>query len=197
MKKGILFLVAVSILGFIPIASAGLIVTDPSATTGTVDYSVSGKTATVHFAVFSPGDFTGVDASQGYVYAYQVENTSTSGAISAFSIYMQPGSGAAAYGSDADTDGVVEPYQMIPGVDSESMKVIFDEADGYSFLLPGQKSYVALFTSPYSYEYVSSSVMNSGLGDTVNNAMPSPIPEPATISFLGLAGLALIRKNRK
>lgn len=195
MKKSMLILIIVSILGFIPSVSAGLISDDTSALiTGSVDYvSELGMTSTVHYAVFEPGTFGGIDVLAGYVYAYQIENTAPSGAVTLFSVNLLPDSGAVTAGTNDGYNGGTTAMYTSANYSSESFIASFSALP----VVSGGHSEVALFTSPYSYSLeVSSLSFSGGQSAQVNALMPTPVPEPATISLLGLAGLVLFRKRR-
>ena len=180
---------------FVPCVSGGLLLSDPCAIpawTGTTNYDSGGVLlADVDYAVFAPGDYGGIDPSGGteYVYAYQVFNNSPDGSISMFSVSLIDGSGATGDTIDAGYGGDVTPTNIYIDYGSNSFKIAL-----FTPSLPaGQFAEVGLFTSPNPPVMIVSSVINSGR--SAQGEAPTPVPEPATISLLGLAGLALLRRK--
>ena len=196
MKKGTCFFVAFLCLFLVPCVSAGLLLSDPCAIpawTGTSSYDSGGELIVdVDYAVFAPGDYGGVDPSGGteYVYAYQVFNNSPEVYVSMFSVGLIDDSGATGNTIDPAYGGDVAPTITYIDYGDNSFKIAL-----FTPSLPaGQSAEVGLFTSPNPPVMVVSSVINGGR--SAQGTAPTPVPEPATISLLSLAGLALVRKRR-
>ena len=195
MKTSTCIIAAFLCLFFVPCVSGGLLLSDPCAIpawTGTTSYDSGGVLlADVDYAVFAPGDYGGIDPSGGteYVYAYQVFNNSPDGSISMFSVGLIDGSGATGDTIDPAYGGDVTPTITYIDYGSNSFKIAL-----FTPSLPaGQFAEVGLFTSPNPPVMIVSSVINSGR--SAEGIAPTPVPEPATISLLGLASLALLRRK--
>jgi len=179
----------------------GPLASDPNAMAGwkgTVSFvPPSAWQVDMDYAVFAPGNYpddlvNGDDPSNGteYVYAYQAFNVSASGPATTVSIGLLGGSGAGNAGDD--------PLHVQTGGVSPTSSVVLLDSVVTSFtspqLLPGQHSTVFLFTSLNSPTWMSASVSNAGQSD--QQSLPSPLPEPSSLVLLAGAGLMLIRKRR-
>ena len=187
-----IFVLSMFILFLASSASATLLVNDPGAMPGWADtlYFGSGDlTSEVDYAVFAPGDFAGIDSSAGYVYAYQVFNTSVSSAISMFELELLDPDSVAMAGSVGTYGGGQVPSIMAIDSIADVYRAFFSPslpANSYSEAL--------LLTSLNGPTRTMASVINSGLSDT-NDDAPSPIPEPASLSLMSLAAIALLRRK--
>lgn len=151
----------------------------------------------VDYAVYAPGDYTGSISFNDdlYVYAYQVSNSASSTVgIDYFSVGLSP---------DAPVPNVAYDSAMsfaIPGGCNPSMHFKLPESVIYLYLTDnigaGQCSMTLLFTSNYgpemAYGYVSGGAMG---GENVE--LPSPVPEPATFSLIGIGALLAFRRRSK
>lgn len=187
------------------VAVAGPLATDPSAfASGTANFSATGDSGSLlvdlDFAVFEPGVYPddgvlGNDPSNGseWVYAYQGFNVGGAGdkVFSTVTIGLIENSLA---GNDGDDPlhvmlGGIGPIVTFIGVDS----VVYNFSPQVT---PGEFSTVLLFTSPNEPSLDgSASVINGGLSDT-QSGIPTPVPEPAMLVLMGLAGLAVVRRRR-
>jgi len=150
-------------------------------------------TADVEYAVYAPTKYPGShpDAGSKYIYAYQVFNDSTSTAtLASLTINLLSGSGAASPADDstyAVLGGVAPLLSRLAGSPPTSVQWVLD-------VDPAEHSTVLLFSSPYTYTSAAATLTNSGVGDT--RTLPTPLPEPATISLLVIGAVALVRRGR-
>ncbi len=170
-----------------------------------VEHNVSGL---VRFAVYDtqtyPNEFTGSDGftnpgSGRYIYAYQVFNSALSEAgIDGFSVF-----GLTDYSMDVDEEsiegqdpgeGQVEPTDSF-FTESNKKGVWTFEGDGFA-ILEGDSSWFLAFSSDQDWVKGDYEIT---IADDDDDDFPVPpeIPEPATISLLGLGVLALLRKRKK
>lgn len=169
---------------------------------GSQSYAGTCVTLQVDYAVFKPGYFpyspTPAIPADQYVYAYQLNslfagpNPSWAYVIK-FSIGLQGN----------ESPGVVGYYsdglagETLP---SKSAFVTNNTAVGWDWptnaliaSVTGAHSPILYFTSPYLPETDTASV--SGFIPVATHLMPSPTPEPATLSLLALGGLTLLRRR--
>jgi len=157
--------------------------------------------AVLDFAVFDLGDYPGDDPSSGseYVYAYQVFNLSSSTVgVTAFSVGLASGSGAGNIGDDTSgtQPGVAGGISSdLASIGSASAHWGFGWASG-SEIAPGSHSTVLLFTSPNEPEWNSATVTNGGL-PVPGADMPSPVPEPGSLSVIFLGSALLLARRRR
>jgi hypothetical protein len=148
--------------------------------------------ASVDFAVFAPGHYAGQDPSAGadYVYAYQLFNTSQARNIDTFSVGLNPGSGA----RNATSDPL---YGVLSGVAPDDIELGIDDVVADLLappVAPGGHSEVILFTSPFQPDFANASILSGG-----TNAMtivPSPAPEPTSVTLAALGGIGLLSRRR-
>lgn len=155
-------------------------------------------TAVVSYAVYAPGDYLGVfsDSDSKFIYAYQVFNDSTSGAVlGSFSVGLLEDAGVVACGDDATygvAGGESPLLSRFLGTPETSAQWITD-------LDAGESSTVLIFSSFYGYTWDTGVLIDGGQGFVMDMPTPSAesgVPEPATLSLLALGGLALIRRRR-
>lgn len=157
-------------------------------------------TVNVDYSAFKPGFYPGVDPSLGlqYVYAYQVFNLPASTvALTAFSVGLDPLAVAVNPGAD-NTIGVVVPPGITPDlfvIGSSSARWGFGWIGGAE-VNPNQQSTVVLFTSPGSPKWETCTTMDGGV-PTPAGLLPSPIPEPGTITLISVGGLAILLRRRR
>ncbi len=198
-------------------ASAGVLATDPAALPAWQGTQLFQQTvftlnlkANVDFAVYSPGAFSGsaalgnpADPSGGndYVYAYQVLNDQGGNVsvtqLSVGFLDLPPNGDGVDDAEVPQNIGFVDGFAS-PDVDPSSSfnpnnnpNVLKQAADwALAGLDPSTSdtSDVLFFTSPYGPEWDNGSILGGGLGAT--NALPSPVPEPATF-VLGLLAVCL------
>lgn len=184
----VLVLLAVSV----QVACGGLLVNNPAAMngwSGTISLAsgTGGLVSEVDFAVFEPGDFTGIGASNGYVYAFQIFNISASISLSQFTVGLIDNSNAVFAGSfDSGQD---EDIALISYASNNFIVAFIDP------LLAGNNSKVLTFTSPYAPVTTTTSVINSGTSSNVSNQGATPVPEPCTLSLMAFAGIMLARRR--
>ena len=134
-----------------------------------------------------------------YVYAYQLFIASdTTVALTFFSIGLDSLAQADNIGDDISAGQPGEASGVSPDIYSIGSSsahwgfgwVLGNEvgADAYSTVL--------VFTSPYGPIWDSATMMNGGFPTPVG-LLPSPVPEPATMSLLAMGGLAILRRKRK
>ncbi len=149
--------------------------------------------ANVDYAVFAPGAFgaafPGQDPSGGahYVYAYQIDNLDT--AITKLTVGLDGDETLGAIGSVADPGTVDPSAALYVGAGPTS------SAWDFTGLGTGQSSAVLFFTSAQAPELHSSTVAAAWSN---SHDLPSPLPEPATLTLLALgAGVTCFGKRRR
>ncbi|MCY2955241.1 MAG: PEP-CTERM sorting domain-containing protein [Planctomycetota bacterium] len=190
-------IVVALVLGLASIASAGFLATDGSAMPafqGTQAFASGTMSADVDYAVYAPGNFGNIltpDPSGGtdYVYAYQVMPTGTL-PVTFLTVGLATGSGA-------QNEGTAPLYGAAGGIAPTAWSIQSSSAAA-AFLIPELNapsfSQVMLFTSPNGPTFGPASVGDGGNSD--QQILTTPVPEPASLAFLVLGLGALIRRSR-
>lgn len=185
---GVLVVLAVFVSG-----AYGSLVGDPAAlTSGSQSFGTPVWAATVEYAVYAPGMYPGAQADKAsdYVYAYQVFSDAASiYNLDQFSLSLATGAFVVHAGFDST-------FGTLAGIDPLLSTFIGTPPSTGTWALDipaGQHSSVLTFASPNTYTLTSAIVANGGNG--ASHPLPSPLPEPATISLLVLGGLAAIRRR--
>ena len=190
MFKGLVAVLAVVVLSA-QVVCGGPLAVDSAALSqwkGTLSFESGEFTADVDYAVFEPGAYVGIDISAGYVYAYQVFNTSASAGLSSFSLSVDAGNLVG--GVDTFNGGQAADYL---GIANGAFNISFHN----NALLAGDHSKAMLFTSSFAPMAASAaSVINGGRSDSVYDGAATPVPEPCTLSLMAAAGIFLARKRR-
>ena len=180
--------------------------------------------ADVEYAVYAPGMFGtsaalgfpgAVDPSGGtdYVYAYEIFNQPVvpptpnpdmlGGELAGDEPLGGAGFSAIPAGSTRVGNYSFNPeFGVIPGlsrfVPLGDPKTQANWVFGNPTLGPGLHSDILFFTSPYAPRYITSSIIG-GNATSASATLPTPIPEPATLSLalLGLLGLLLRAAMRR
>jgi hypothetical protein len=150
----------------------------------------------VDYAVYSPGDFTGSDSfPDKFFYCYQIFNSPTSSNIARFIVNLNPD--VTAYSPDSfifSADDIKPNYASIQQNDAVYM---FN-----SRIAANNNSYVLFFASDYGPAIDSSTIIGTLFGSTsVQIPIPAsgtePVPEPASLLLLALAGPTLLKTSRR
>lgn len=144
--------------------------------------------ANVDYAVFAPGTFPFADPSGGahYVYAYQIDNLDTN--ITKLTVGLDGDETLGSIGSIADVGAVDPSAALYVGAGPTSA------AWDFTGLGNGQSSAVLFFTSAEAPELHSSTVAAAWSN---SHDLPSPLPEPATLSLLALGTIASCSGRRR
>ena len=188
-------LTVVLTLGLITCGAFGTMLDGDAAAdiSGTVNFAEPGVwDADVEYAVYAPGNYPGThaDKATSYIYAYQVFNAGASTVtLSGLTVGLAPGSGAASP-TDDDAYGALGGIAPQLSTLSGTTSVVW-----YITSAPAEHTTVLLFSSPNDYTFGPATVADGGEGDT--QSLPTPIPEPATLSLLAVACLPLLRRRRR
>jgi hypothetical protein len=207
--------VTLVLVSLVNVGIAGPLTTDPNALSawqGTTLFSgtVGSFTlkANVDFAVYAPGQF-GTSAAMGfpghspadpsggaeYVYAYEIFNSVSGGNAIDLNLSVGLAVGGIPNGSTNITNDPLTPAggiapdasTFIPGTDPEqSAKWSYNNG-----LAIGAHSDILIFTSPFAPQLLLSS-MQGGHATTASSPLPSPVPEPATMTLSLVSSAALI-----
>lgn len=146
--------------------------------------------ANVDFAVFAPGTFPFADPSGGteFVYAYQIENLDTD--VSKFTVGLDGDEPLGSIGFVSDV-GLTDPTaSAFVGAGPTSAAWDFTVPGA---LTNGNSSAILIFTSSAAPERDSATVQAAWAN---TQQLPSPVPEPATLSLLALGlGLTCVRRR--
>ena len=145
--------------------------------------------ANVDYAVFAPGTFPFADPSGGsdYVYAYQIDNLDTN--IVQFTVGLDGDETLGSIGSIPDGASTNPDVSAYVGAGPTSAAWDFT---GFG---SAQTSDVLFFTSAQAPELHSSTVSAQWAN---SHDLPSPLPEPATLSLLALgAAVSFTGRRRK
>lgn len=170
----------------------GSLGTSMPAYTGSAAYTSTGNSATLDYAVFAPGDFTGaVVPANHYVYAYQGFVNTPSNPMFQFSVFVDDLL-AANKGAVGTTSGTAPFTQNLDPAGTKSFFNLFSTP-----ILAAGNSKVVYFTSPNSPKLGSTSaIFTAGPSAVSPTLVPTPLPEPATIGLLTIGALILGRKRR-
>lgn len=207
LKKEIRFLIIMLLVvtKFAPVADA-LPIGALSGWSDNVDFDYSGLdgrrlTGQIEYAVYDVVDYPGNAPSGGqYIYAYQITNSQLSDVpVESFSVAIL---------QDAHVGNINwDDYEVNTGVKPslEYFSPTPEQAKNARFLfLPhlnglvekGDDSVILLFSSNSLPKKGWALIEGAAIG-AVTDALPTPVPEPLTISLLGIGALlTLIRKGR-
>jgi hypothetical protein len=200
--SGALFFLIASPAVAAPLAGNALAYNDGMTTwSGSTPFVQGTLQGDIEWAVFAPGDFNAAYPGAAYVapgkliYAYQVFVTGTA-PLSQFSVSLQNPAG--------DIGSFEDAVAGITGADYSSAGLFSPGSADWDFQMPtipqGSMSRGLVFSSdrvPMSY---AGGVLDDGQIAAVI-PLPSPdgfpIPEPSTVTMLGLAGFALLPLIRR
>lgn len=132
-----------------------------------------------------------------YLYAYQIANSNDSYVeISLLSLSIALGADVLDIGSTGS--GVSPAFEYFAPNQSEakSAEFFFAPVEGHSTLGPGESSNILYFTSNNSWIEDGFGVIHGGaVFGTIPN-LPTPLPEPATVIFLGCGFLSIFARRK-
>ncbi len=158
----------------------------------------------VDYAVYAPGQFgtstelgnpTDPSGGNDYVYAYEIwNNTGGNQGVASFTVGLVPSNPEPAnQGSVSDPSNAGVPplnYDFSNG----SQSAVWSYGTSTP-LAVGKYSNILIYTSPYPPEWDSATVQSANaLFNT--ESLPSPVPEPATGTLLGIAAVLLVMARR-
>jgi hypothetical protein len=150
----------------------------------------------VDYAVFAPGQYDGtVSFNNLYVYAYQVfSNPSSMVSIDYFSVGLKSGISVPTVMYDSAAD------YAVPGGNIPTLSLLMPQQVLYLFqsdsISATEYSRTLLFTSNIG-PGMAEGVVSAGFAGGAIMALPSPVPEPATLGLLIGGALMAIRRKRK
>lgn len=195
-RIGVLGLAATAVMLGGQTAEAGLLAANSGAAipafTGTQffddDFFGFTVSANVDYAVFAPGTFPFADPSGGndYVYAYQIDNLDTD--IVQFTVGVDGDETLGSIGSIVDGGSNNPTAALYVGAGPSSAAWDFS---GFS---SGQTSDILFFTAAEAPE-LDSSTVSAQWANT--HDLPSPAPEPASLSLLALGAVLCSGRRRR
>lgn len=154
----------------------------------TEPFSIGSGIAHIDCNVFS---YTGGPYDGKFVYTYQITDNNSSVGLSFFSVDLFD---ISIYDVNyaATASGVLPAYWGIVA-SFESVNASFQNAIGN-----GQSSAVLWFASDFTYKWGNGGLFGykSGIPQFATGTLPTPIPEPATITLLAIAGLMTIVRKK-
>ena len=195
------------------VALAGPLPTDPAAipaAQGSAVFSGAnvGLTHTIHatveYAVYAPGTFSGstalglpADISGGtqYIYAYEIFNDGTDANVTLLSVSLFAGAVADNATLITHLPGTPEGG-VVPNNSSFNPAAIAPKTGArWTFTSPnlatGSHSDILIFASPYQPQWKNSSIQG-GFVTAASAILPSPIPEPGTFVLSAMAVACLV-----
>lgn len=132
------------------------------------------------------------DITDEYLYTYQITNLTSSASFSFFSVGIVDGLSAYAPGYDVEpfSSDINPVFYTVSGWPVQTVDYMFSNTIGI-----GQQSSVLFFKSIDAPGLGQATLYSSNMSST-NNVL-APIPEPATITLLGSAGLWILGRKRK
>ncbi|MHC4912008.1 MAG: PEP-CTERM sorting domain-containing protein [Planctomycetota bacterium] len=159
----------------------------------TATFTIGSGSATVASDVYygyAPGSYEGK-----YVYAYQINNMDSDLGLGHFSVSIAIADGASAYDADFEEQaGAVNPAIWATlNNPVQSVDAIFTDT-----IENGESSARLWFVSDYAAGYSTSSLQSMSGGNSyyATADVLSPVPEPATVTLLGLGALVVFRRKR-
>jgi hypothetical protein len=166
---------------------------------GSVFYSDDGLYGRIDFAVYDTHDSVnrneyeqiGITApGEGqYIYAYQIFNDLVFSveSVAYFAVLAIEESVISGIGAQEDPEAGTAPSEGY--FDTDQSKAVWEFDGGEGYILAGEHSWFLVFSS--DQDWVKGDFEIRGPEDYV------PVPEPATIALLGLAGTGVLMRRRK
>lgn len=159
---------------------------------------------TVDYAVFAPGEFTGVfEALNGslgagdYIYAYQIHSNGPQSGVSDYSTaglskmgIDLAGGTVSAIGYESSPSSLLEPA-IATFSDTHFLFVFPTASDQTRRLEPDQSSAVLLVSSPHSWGFADMSILNGGLSVTAKLPSPASSPAPSAVLLI-VVGMGVV-----